>query len=129
MLLSTVIIGLIGASVGYYQFSKQVPGLENTPADFVLTANELFDAFDQNETSAMKRYEGKVIAVIGKVSRINSTDSTSNITLAAENAMVGGINCSFNEPVLDVDNGDSLTVKGRCQGFLMDVVLNNCTQK
>jgi len=124
-----VILGLVGAGVGYYLFTKKVPSLENTKADFALSSDELFDAFEEDESASLAKYEGKVIAVSGSVSRIKLTDSTSNITLFAENAMAGGINCSFNEVVSNIKKGDEVTIKGRCQGFLMDVVLNNCIKQ
>ena len=124
-----LILGAIGFGIGYYLFNKKVPGLENVTADFELSADQLFDAFDQDESAALAKYEGKVIAVKGKASRIKATDSTTNITLYAENAMAGGINCSFNSVVHEIKKGDNVTIKGRCQGFLMDVVLNNCTNK
>ncbi len=125
---SILIIGFIGLAVAYYLFTMKVPGLENTEANFELTADELFNAFDENESASMVKYEGQVIAVTGIVSRIKLSESTSNITLDAKNAMAGGINCSFNEIVANINKGDSVTIKGRCQGFLMDVVLNNCSK-
>ncbi len=126
MLLSLLLIGLLGLAIGYFLFTMKVPSLENAKADFELTADELFNAFDENESAALIQYEGKVIAVSGKVSRIKTSETTSNITLDAQNAMAGGINCSFNEIVSQINKGDTVTIKGRCQGFLMDVVLNNC---
>lgn len=125
---SIVIIGLLGAAVGYYLFTMKVSGLENVKPDFELTADELFDAFEENESASLVKYEGKVIAVTGMVARIKSSELTSNVTLEAKNAMAGGINCSFNGMVSSISKGDKITVKGRCQGFLMDVVLNNCTK-
>ena len=125
---SILIIGFIGLAVAYYLFTMKVHGLENTEANFELTADELFNAFDENESASMVKYEGQVIAVTGIVSRIKLSESTSNITLDAKNAMAGGINCSFNEIVANINKGDSVTIKGRCQGFLMDVVLNNCSK-
>ena len=125
---SILIIGFIGLAVAYYLFTMKVPGLEKTEANFELTADELFNAFDENESASLAKYEGQVIAVTGIVSRIKLSESTSNITLDAENAMAGGINCSFNEIVANINKGDSVTIKGRCQGFLMDVVLNNCSK-
>ena len=124
VLLATV----AGLSTGYYLFNKKVPSLENTQADFELTANELFDAFNDDELASMLKYEGKVIAVSGQVSSIKVSDSTSNVTLHADNALIGGINCSFNARVSDLKEGDEVTIKGRCQGILMDVILNNCVK-
>lgn len=117
----------MAAGIGFYYFNKGVEGLENVESDYELSADALFNAFDTNESEALLNYEGKVISVTGKVARIKSTDSTTNITIYAENAMAGGINCSFNKVISTIKKGDEVSIKGRCQGYLMDVILNNCT--
>lgn len=125
ILLIILLLLAIGGGVGYYMFTKKVPTLENQKADFELTANQLFDEFDADENAALAKYENKVIDVTGNVVSVKENEGTWNIILEAENAMAGGINCSFSK-----DPGkltDSHTIRGRCQGFLMDVVLNNCT--
>lgn len=127
-----IIIGLILASLaaailGFYMFNKKVPGLDNVKADFELTANELFDAFNENEHEALIKFENKVISVTGKILNIKHGEVSSNVVLQAENALAGGINCSFGTVQKNIDKNDIITIKGQCQGFLMDVVLNNCT--
>ena len=129
IIIAIAIVVAVGAGAGTYLFNKKVPGLEDVEAEYSMTADELFDAFDTNEMEAVKQYEGKVIAVSGVVSNVKNTDSTSNVVLKAENAMAGGINCSFNHPANNLKAGDNITVKGRCQGFLMDVILNNCVKE
>jgi len=117
---------LLGGGYGLYLYNKKVPSLADTPADYTLTANELFDAFNADEQAALKKYEGKVIDLSGKVIRLNVNDSLSSVTLEATNSMFGGVNCSFSSSIASLKEGDEVRLKGRCQGFLMDVVLNNC---
>lgn len=119
-------LGILGGIFVLYQFNKKVPSLSTITPDFVLTADELFDAFDSDETSALQKYEGKVITVTGNVMSSRTTDTTSTMILEASNAMAGGVNCSFASPNLTVQAGQTVVIKGRCQGFLMNVVLNNC---
>lgn len=123
-----ILAALGGAGTGYYLFNKKVPTLIDVKADFELTADELFDAFNDDEATAMSKYGGKVLAVTGEVASYKLSDSTSNVTIHAENAILGGVNCSFNTVVVGIKEGDSITIKGRCQGILMDVILNNCVQ-
>lgn len=126
MLIGVLLVAFIGAGVGFYLFNKKVPGLEGVTADYTLTADELFDAFDANEGAALTTYENKVVAVNGEVVSVKNQDGRANVILGAANALAGGVNCSFNEEISDLEKGDQVTIKGRCQGFLMDVVLNNC---
>lgn len=127
LLIAIVLLGGIGVAIGLYYFNKTVPTLEDTKADYSLTANELFNAFDQDEDAAQQKFADKVIEVKGVVERTKLNDSIPSLVLSAENALAGGVNCSFSESVSGISDGDTITVKGRCQGFLMSVVLNNCT--
>ena len=118
---------LIGGGTDLYMFNKKVPTLENKTPDFVVDANYLFNAFDMNETEAMSKYENKVIEVTGKVISVKNNESDSNIILEADMAMGGGINCSFKyKQEKEIKEGSIVTIKGQCQGYLMDVILNNC---
>jgi len=121
-----IILAVIGVAVGGYMFNKKVPGLKGVEPDFTMTADELFNSFNDDETTATSQYENKVILVSGEVMSVKTTDSTTNVVLIAENAMAGGVNCSFKSKVESVAKGDEVSIKGKCQGFLMDVVLNNC---
>ena len=116
----------VGGGYVFYLYNKKTPTLNNATADFTLTANELFDAFDTNETEALSKYSEKIIAVTGEVADIKESTEKYNIILKADNAMIGGINCAFTEKQKNITIGKSVTIKGRCQGFLMNVVLNNC---
>ena len=119
-------VGLIGGAYGLYQFNKKVPTLDSAAPDFEVTADELYNAFDENEAEAMKKYQEKIIQVTGTVFRTKSDTSQLNIILKAENSMTGGVNCSLRDFQSDVpEKGSRITLKGQCQGYLMDVVLNN----
>ena len=120
------ILVAFAAVSGIIQFSQKVESLKDINPDFSMTANELFDAFDKDENSASLKYNNKIIEVRGEIDRIKITDSLSNIVLSAENALAGGINCSFLEGVGQAQKGDEIKIKGKCQGFLLDVILNNC---
>ncbi|MGF1564883.1 MAG: hypothetical protein ACFCUH_05925 [Flavobacteriales bacterium] len=113
------------AIYGWYEFNRTVPTLEDAKADFTLAADELFDAFDSDEDGATAKYVGKVIEVSGTVIAIEVKTEGSTVTLEAANAMVGGVNCAFGAAP-DLKEGQQLTLKCACQGFLMDVVMNNC---
>lgn len=126
LLLLGLTMALIAIGIGFYFFNKKVEGLEDVKADYRLSSNELFDAFDQNEAEAQAKFVGKVLEVSGEVVRSNMNDSLPTITLRAENSMIGGINCTFPKAINKVNNGAPIVVKCECQGFLMDVILNNC---
>ena len=120
-------IVIVGVSLGLYFFNQKVPGLDDVEPDYRLTANELFDSFEQNEKESLTKFEGKVIEVSGEVSQVNESDTTLTVVLTVENAMIGGVNCSFQNVATKLTKGELVTIKGRCQGYLMNVILTNCT--
>ncbi|MEX2380171.1 MAG: hypothetical protein WD530_05475 [Vicingaceae bacterium] len=127
ILITVLILALIVAGgIAFYQFNRGVSTLENVNADYEMTADDLYNAFETDEEVALEKYEGKVIQLSGKIADMKKTDKGNNLTLEAEGAMMGGVNCTFRALDDDLKVGDSIRLKGRCQGFLMNVVLNNC---
>jgi hypothetical protein len=126
LILIIIITALVGGSVGFYLFNKKVAGLEKVKADYTLTATMLYNAFETQEQEASEKYLNKILLVEGTVVKVEIDKKYSSIILKADNALAGGINCSFNHEVESVSKGDIISIKGRCQGFLMDVVLTNC---
>ncbi|MEQ8908529.1 MAG: hypothetical protein RIC95_05025 [Vicingaceae bacterium] len=125
VIISILFLMAVAGGVAFYMFNKKVPTLDDAKADYEMTADQLFEAFDSDEKSALEKFEGKVILVKGKIAQIENTDKKFNVILAAENAMMGGVNCSFNQEERGIEAGDQVKIKGRCQGYLMNVVLNN----
>ena len=126
IVLLIVVLLILGGAYGFYLFNKKTPGLENVTPDYTLTAQELYDAFSLNEKSALEKYEGKVLQINGDILTFSKTDSISNVVFNAEDALFGAVNCSFNKLELNLEKNETIEVKGRCQGFLNSVILNNC---
>jgi len=122
-----VLLLLIGGGVyGLYLFNKKTPNLVDVKPDYSLTAEELYQNFSTDEKSALKKYEGKVLEIEGKVLTFSQTDSISNIVLDGQEAFFGTVNCSLKHLKDSIQTHQKLIVKGRCQGFLNSVILNNC---
>lgn len=126
VLIALLILALIAGGIAYYQFNRTVPSLEEVEADYEMTADELYHAFDTNEKEALEKFEGKVILLSGKIIEVKKSEKGNNLTLEAEGAMLGGVNCSFDQLNANLETGQSVSLKGRCQGYLMNVILNNC---
>ena len=124
ILLSIVLLVSIGVAVGIYLYHKPRTTAASQKADFTLTATELYRQFETDEAKANQKYSGKILEVTGAVGEVQKKDSASAVLLAVPEAM-GGINCSLsagdNMPALQ--QGNSITIKGKCTGFLMDVNL------
>ncbi|MFC2176552.1 hypothetical protein ACFLR1_06255 [Bacteroidota bacterium] len=124
-----VLIGtLLAGGIAYYMYNKPHRDVASEEALFVTTANQIFDEFEANETDANTKYLDKTIQVTGAIAEIGLNDvGKSYVILAADNAMIGGVSATFEEEIDNLSVGNELSVKGRCTGMLMDVVMINCT--
>jgi len=111
-----------------YEPHRNVSGAETVA---VLSAPDLFHDFQIDETAANKKWVGKVIEVKGTISSVNESVNYVSINLGATTE--GGINCSLLKKDLDAEDkfstGDSIVIKGKCTGFLVDVNLVDCVVK
>jgi DNA/RNA endonuclease YhcR with UshA esterase domain len=118
-----IILCLLAAGIAYYLYQKPRTSLANVSADYALQASDLFNQFQQNEAGANKEYLNKIISVKGAVQSVQQSGGNTVIVLDA-GPTTGGINCSMVKASSDATSfkaGDSIQIKGRCTGFLMDV--------
>lgn len=124
-----LIAAIIGGGVVYFIYNKPHRDIASEEAAYTLTADELFDAFEADEQAANAKYLDKVVAVSGPLADVTANGAGQSVlTITATNAMLGGISATMQSkeaPALTL--GESVTVKCRCTGYLMDVILINCT--
>ena len=122
VLIALVALGLIGAGIGFYMFNKTVPSTASMNSDYIMGADELLSAFENDENSANLKYLDKVIQVQGSVEKFETKDGKTTVYLNADNPL-SNIICQLEEPISNITQGQSITLKGICTGYLMDVVL------
>jgi len=127
-LIIIAVLIVAGVSTGVYLFNLRSPDLAKTNPDFVITAADLQKAFEADETGASSKYINKIVEVTGKISSVKpGENSTVNISIETESALSSVIATFTNISDTSIfKNGDQLTFRGQCSGFLMDVLLNNC---
>jgi len=127
LILIGLIIILIIVGWAFHLFTETRPGLVNIKADVSINADELYNQFQVDETVANKKYLDKIIEVNGIVTDIEQTDSTLSIEL--KGTETGGVNCGIADVTnkkLSFQKGSTISIKGRCSGFLMDVNMVDC---
>ncbi len=110
---------------------KPAEDISDRHAVYKLPAIELFAEYEDNELTADKKYSGKIISVSGKiVEKEVRSDKSISVILRKEDAF-SGVSCVFHNPDQETEAllnfGQQLVIKGRCEGMLIDVVLNNCS--
>jgi len=120
---AVIILGVIGAGIGYYLFQEPVKNFADSSADIVLPAKTLFDEFIKDENKAIAKYvtDDKTIQIKGKILKI-SKNSDGIVTLDIDVGNPdGNISCELiKEESSKADKfkaGDVITIQGQCTGY------------
>jgi tRNA_anti-like len=121
-----LLVLVIWAIYLYKMPHTSVAGIE---PEIKMEAAELCKQYQQDENGSNKKYLNKVIEIKGTVKDVRKNDTSMNV-LVGDLSAAGGVSCSFlyergknlNLPQI----GAISIIKGKCTGFLMDVILVDC---
>lgn len=121
LIIAVIIITL---SVGYYMYQKPVASLKNAQPDFEIGAQQLLTDFQNDEATANVKYLDKIIAVKGNIKELIIDGKIGTIFIETED-LLEGIACEVEsiDGMHSLNVGDAVSIKGRCTGYLSDVVL------
>jgi hypothetical protein len=129
LLLIVALLVLAALGYGIYLFTLKAPVVAQGETDFRMSTDQLVALYEQNEDSANRKLLNQIIEVRGAVTTVAQDSTGTSIALSSSNPM-SVVNCRFdasiNEKLRRVKTGDTISVKGKCTGFLMDVNLTNC---
>lgn len=95
-----------------------------------IAAEQLFSEYDTNEVAADAKYEEQILQVTGIVDDIGKdiTD-TMYVALKSGNPIMS-VQCMFSEDheseLANVSKGETVTIRGRCDGKMGNVLLRGC---
>ncbi|MEI7663575.1 MAG: hypothetical protein WCK34_15305 [Bacteroidota bacterium] len=135
VLLGLFIVGVIAAFLVFkYVYNKQHPDYENVTPAFTLKTQDLYQSFTGNKAAASKQYTGQVIAVTGKLSKIETVDTLVTAVFVFKQGMFGdeGIRCTmlkkFNDAAKTLKPDGDVKIKGYCAGFNdTDIIFEKCS--
>lgn len=132
----SLFVVLTGAYIVYYLWNK--PGIDVSGSDGVKTAAAvLYKTFSTDSLLAKKEYTQQVLEVAGKVNGTSVNQQNQTVVLLATGTDGGNINCTMEGKTGNIKTGDSIIVKGICNGIgqgdadlgiLGDVYLIRCYQ-
>lgn len=124
ILVATIVFLIIGVSV-YLTYNKPHRNPENE-ISLTISAETLFNHFENNEDSANALYLDKVLSITGTVTDISlNQENMPVVTLASHNTLFG-VRCTMKSGV-NLNLFDTVSIKGICTGFLSDVIITNAT--
>ncbi len=121
------IVWLVLVAFGLYYYNKPRTAASDLETDARIDAVDLYGQYQKDENASNRKFLGKIIEVKGKVTNLQQSGNTTSILLDGGSSS-GGINCSItnNDSIQLPAKGSTVTVKGKCSGFLMDVNLSDC---
>jgi hypothetical protein len=124
-----LVVALGGALVVWkYTFRKSDLNVALQKVDVEITAADLLQAFESDESKANELYLDKVLLVTGAVESVSEDSVGISVYLKIPDDL-SGIICGFDKTasVESVEKGSVVRIKGMCTGYLMDVVMNRCS--
>lgn len=122
----TLMVLLVIIIVSVKLYNKPHTDVLASKPDYEVSAKDIIDDFSQNEAGANQKYLDKIIQIEGKIKDINTTDGNTVITLSSENSpknILCTMEPSENKKTFGLKNGQKITIKGICTGFLFDVII------
>lgn len=126
------LLAIIGIAIGYSIYNKPHEDIRSAKAEVNITAPELFAAYEADETAANGKFLGKTVQVSGKVQEVTTDEAgKTGVTLECGGMMFGVI-CKLDDLTehsrMDFEVGEEVVFKGKCSGYLSDVVLDRCVE-
>jgi len=124
-----VAVAAIASYVWFFVYNKSHANFSRTQAEVIISAEDLYQAYVQDEVTASNAYNGKVIEVTGIISSIKEVDGLINIYLSTSD-MMAEISAELDpqHPFVaeNYEVGQEVTIRGECAGYDLDVVFNRC---
>ena len=126
IIIGVLIFGIVGVFVAYKMYNKPHIIVSETTADISISANKIVADFSADETTANSKYLEKIIEVKGVISETKIEKGKGIITLKT-NDDFGSVLCHLSakstKKMDALKEGQTITLKGICTGYLMDVIL------
>jgi hypothetical protein len=129
------LVGVVAAIFIYvFVYNKPHPDYEKIAPAYSIPAADLYQAFNGNKVEAGNKFTGKVIALSGRLSKVEVSDSLTICVFVFNKGMFGdeGVRCTMLPAYRDQANklqpDGEVHLKGYCTGFNdTDVILEKCS--
>jgi tRNA_anti-like len=123
-----IIVVAVVAGGGYYGYKQYTDGPVNIASAKAITVNAaaLLDEYTKSEAGANKKYIGKILSVTGEVIEVIKNQEGQTVVTFKTADPMNSINCTMEQQGVSIKPGTTITIKGLCTGYMMDVYLTRC---
>lgn len=122
ILIWAVALALLGFGFvkGYLYYLNNKPHRDVTKEQGIgITADSLYRSYAQDEQKANALYTDKAVEVTGQVIAVSKDENNiTSVELSTSDSSVT-VNCKFKEDPGTIQQGSTITFKGKCTGFLL----------
>jgi tRNA_anti-like len=116
---------ITAAVIGYNKYTAGPDDIKSARA-LAVTASGLLQEYSNTEVEANKKYIGKIIAVTGEIKELGKNQEGQTIVILNTGDPMNSINCTMEEQAVQLQPGTTVTLKGLCTGYMMDVYITRC---
>lgn len=125
---SLVVLVMFGVlAAGSTDTDVDTQNVQSQAPSYVLSANELYREYENNEVAADSKYKGKVVMVSGTIQDIGKDILDEAYIIIGGTGFLDGVQCFFTESQLSaisgLSKGQHVTVKGEVGGRVLGHVL------
>ena len=131
VLILILLIVCAGAIIGYKMWNQ--PFKDPRQGDAIkVTAIQLLQDFSTNESTAQQKYVpqkpgDKIVEVSGEIKEIGKNEDGETFYILKTNDEMFGVKCIMDkDEIKNSKPGDTIIVRGFCDGYNMDVIVNRC---
>ena len=119
VLILAAVLLVAGIGVIWYLFSEKFEDTAKVEAQYLVPATQMIQEFKTNLPEANKKYTEKIVTVTGRVTEIETADTTVNIKMTDTTSgsyIIFAFQAQDIKTVKQIKEGDSVSLKGSCSG-------------
>jgi hypothetical protein len=122
---SIILVAVLGAAwYGYKEYTRTNKDLQKVKAHFILSAADLIKEYEADDSTATKKYNGKIVEVKGFVKKIDKDDQGYYTIVLGDTTSLSSIRCSMDsthhKDAANIAESSSVIIRGACTGFNKD---------
>lgn len=125
-----IFILILCSYFGFKIYRASMPlNINIVKVDEQINSNKLLASFEANESLAEATFIEKVIVIEGIVNDVTYLNDRYTVILQSGNKfskILCDMSSSQGEQVKKLKTGQSVSIKGVCKGYLLDVIMLNC---
>jgi len=126
LLVILLFLFILGSVVAWYLFNMEFNKTQDLKADYKLTAIQLIQEFDKNNSTSNKKYSDKIVQIEGEVNDIESADSSINIKMTCpdtDSYVIFSFQSDNMTEAKKIKKSDRIIIRGSCSGGIYSEIL------